>query len=121
VNAAYYEVGATADANTYTQRNLSGSSGRLGNWFSSAATWDGANSNLYRNGLLWLNMPMPNGPVAVRIAGQSARAADPSDMFVCVSQGPLMNAIFWNGLFQRVPFRISTWRHKFPPVILAQS
>jgi hypothetical protein len=80
-NAAYYEVGATADATTYNSATYQVPPGDVGNWVFIAGTWDGANWNLYRNGLLVAQYPDTTGPVAVTNRWSVGSRSDPSGFF----------------------------------------
>jgi len=80
-NTAYYEIGATSDASTYNSATFPVPSGDVGNWVFIAGTWDGANWNLYRNGLLVAQYADPVGPVGVTIPWSVGSRGNPSDLF----------------------------------------
>jgi hypothetical protein len=66
-DTTYYEIGAYADAATgYSVSAISPvPASDIGNWVFLAGTWDGANWNLYRNGILVAQTPDTVGPVEV--------------------------------------------------------
>ncbi len=78
---AYYEVGETGDATTYTSAKSPMPDGDIGNWVFLAGTFDGANWNLYRNGVLVAQAADTTGAVAVTNRWSVGSISDPSVPF----------------------------------------
>src|SRR5262249_31347282 len=80
-NTAYYEVGATADGVTFNSAKFAMPDSDIGNWVFLAGTFDGANWNLYRNGVLVSQFADTVGAVAVTNRWSVGSASDPTDDF----------------------------------------
>jgi hypothetical protein len=80
-NTAYYEIGESPDFINYYNATFPVPPGDVGNWVFIAGTWDGANWNLYRNGVLVSQAADPVGPVAVTNRWSVGSRSDPSDFF----------------------------------------
>ena len=81
VETAYYEIGATSDGLNYNSAIYPVPAGDIGNWVFLAGTWDGANWNLYRNGVLVAQTADEIGPVNVANRWSIGSRSDPSDYF----------------------------------------
>ncbi len=80
-NTAYYEVGATADGTTYNSAKYPVPDGDIGNWVFLAGTFDGANWNLYRNGVLVAQAADTVGAVRVTNSWSVGSISDPGPDF----------------------------------------
>jgi hypothetical protein len=74
----FYEVGVTDGANYYDAASIDMPSGDIGNWVFLAGTYDGANWNLYRNGVLAASFPSSNPPLDVTNRWTIGSRSDPT-------------------------------------------
>jgi len=74
----YYEIGVSDGNSYYDAADVQIPEGDIGNWVFLAGTYDGANWNLYRNGVLAASVPSSNGALDVTNRWSIGSRSDPS-------------------------------------------
>jgi hypothetical protein len=74
----YYEIGVSDGSSYYDAADVQIPDGDIGNWVFLAGTYDGANWNLYRNGVLAASFSSPNGALDVTNRWSIGSRSDPS-------------------------------------------
>jgi Concanavalin A-like lectin/glucanases superfamily/Immunoglobulin domain len=74
----YYEIGVSDGSSYYDAADAQIPEGDIGHWVFLAGTYDGANWNLYRNGVLAASFPSPNAALDVTNRWSIGSRSDPS-------------------------------------------
>jgi hypothetical protein len=74
----YYEIGVSDGNSYYDAADVQIPAGDIGNWVFLAGTYDGANWNLYRNGVLAASVPSSNGALDVTNRWSIGSRSNPS-------------------------------------------